>query len=46
MNDTDAQESNGSGRHRGESAPSEDAASSASSASSPHGRHRREPEDR
>ncbi|MEU6976453.1 MULTISPECIES: hypothetical protein [unclassified Streptomyces] len=39
MSNTDAQESNGSGRHRGESAPSEDATSS-----SPHGRHRREPD--
>ncbi|MCX4980584.1 hypothetical protein [Streptomyces sp. NBC_00572] len=35
---TDGQERNGSGKHRGEAAPTED------SASSPHGRHRREPD--
>lgn len=40
MNNTDAQESNGSGRHRGDAAPVED------STSSPHGRHRREPDAR
>ncbi|WP_262928265.1 MULTISPECIES: hypothetical protein [unclassified Streptomyces] len=37
-NSTDGQEPNGSGKHRGDAAPTED------SASSPHGRHRREPE--
>ncbi|MER8047148.1 hypothetical protein [Streptomyces sp. NPDC094032] len=46
MSNTDAQEPNGSGRHRGESAPAEDTDSSAASAASPHGRHRREPENR
>ncbi|MFE7806218.1 hypothetical protein ACFU51_16420 [Streptomyces sp. NPDC057430] len=35
---TDGTESQGSGRHRGEAAPSED------STSSPHGRHRRDAE--
>lgn len=39
MSNTDAQESNGSGKHRGDAAPSED---QASSASQPHGRHRRD----
>ncbi|MFI8965067.1 hypothetical protein ACIGO8_23480 [Streptomyces sp. NPDC053493] len=38
MSNTDAQEPNGSGKHRGPAAPAED------SSSSPHGRHRREPE--
>ncbi|MFI8516722.1 hypothetical protein ACIGEZ_02640 [Streptomyces sp. NPDC085481] len=38
MSNTDAQEQNGSGRHRGPTAPAED------STSSPHGRHRREPD--
>ncbi|MFF5972366.1 hypothetical protein ACFY7C_12695 [Streptomyces sp. NPDC012769] len=36
MSNTEAQESNGSGKHRGPAAPAED------STSSPHGRHRRE----
>lgn len=35
---TDGSEPNGSGKHRGPSAPAED------TTSSPHGRHRREPE--
>lgn len=43
MSNTDAQNSNGSGRHRGDAAPSEDATSSTAP---PHGRHRREPDER
>ncbi|MFD5325442.1 hypothetical protein [Streptomyces sp. NPDC127092] len=38
MSNKDAQEHNGSGKHRGPAAPAED------SSSSPHGRHRREPD--
>ncbi|MFF0432449.1 hypothetical protein ACFYU9_09540 [Streptomyces sp. NPDC004327] len=38
MSNTDAQEPNGSGKHRGPAAPTED------STSSPHGRHRRDHE--
>lgn len=38
MSNTDAQEPNGSGKHRGPAAPTED------SSSSSNGRHRREPE--
>ncbi|MFB7515356.1 hypothetical protein [Streptomyces sp. NPDC056144] len=37
---TEGRESGGSGKHRGEASAAED------SASSPHGRHRREPDER
>ncbi|MFC8507393.1 hypothetical protein ACFU3J_34365 [Streptomyces sp. NPDC057411] len=43
MSNTDAQGSNGSGKHRGEAAPAED---SGASTAAPNGRHRREPEGR